>query len=1157
MFNLQGSRPESSSVPYLKSVIVKVASTVAILVGSLALLGCSFGVEVLETAFSVSGVRMKENVALCFILSGVSLWVLFNSYNQHKNSSKFKFFSPLSPPSPPPPFFSPLIGKFCAFLVISIAFLTLVDYLLDWGFGISKLPLFEKWLNGFLMFNPKRMGLNCALSFILISLALIFIGEHKHKKNCWYAQGLTIGAALVSFLGLIGYVYKVKSFSSILPHTSSMALHTSVTFLLLCVGILWTHPDEGVMKIFTSDTYSGWFSRRLLLAAIGVPFILGWIIVLGIQKGLYDGVFAIGLFAIAVIVLFVIIIWRSAEKIERLCKQRDSVKTELLLNEEKLRAFVDTNFMGIACFDISGAISQANEEFLRLIGYRREDLLAGKINWLEITPSEYKYIEEKAINEAKLKGICTPYEKEFICKNGNRIPILIGYTLVGEEREQAICFILDLSQRKITEEALRESEEKFRFALDNIPGVFSIYDGQRRFQFLNATGLKLLQKSKEEIIGYKDEEVIPPTTYKSYLETLVAAQQTCTPQTTEAAIDVPNYGRLIGQFKCVPLLKESGEIHQILGFAEDITVRKKAEETLQNQQKWLEYVLNLMPTPLLFIEPETAQVIFANKAADELAGGSFPKGKLTENHHQIYYCTDAFGNRIKDEQMPSFRAARGETLNGLEMDWHTPSGVRSLLIFADTLPPMHGHPANCVLIFQDITKLKNVEKALSLGYKRINLLFESANSLLSKQQPLELLNTLFNKLSEQISLDYYFNFLAVENNELIKLASWSGISEEEARKIEYLKFGEGISGTIAAERRSVAVENVQESKNPKAKILRSLGATAYFGAPLIAQGQLLGTLSFASRSQLKFTENEKGMMQAICDQLAVAMHNSCLLESLQKQTFELQEASRLKDEFLGILSHELRTPLNSILGWAQLLRGRKLDESITIKAMDSIERNAKAQTQLIDDLLDLSRMIRGQLKLNVTKCDLVPIIDTSLETLSLAVQAKDIDLRFYINQPVLENDGKQENTEFLVAGDIKRLQQMTWNLLSNAIKFTPPGGRVEVLLTSVSEYSSTTHASQQAAIIQVKDTGVGIISNFIPYVFDSFRQADSSNTRAHEGLGLGLSIVQHLVELHGGNVKVESLGHGEGATFTVKLPLLRESKQYTTVDSVNSRSLQN
>jgi PAS domain S-box-containing protein len=859
--------------------------------------------------------------------------------------------------------------------------------LLDWGFGISEPPLLDNWLSGFLVFDSKRMGFNCALNFVLISLALIFIGEHKRKRSYWYAQTLAFSAALVSFLGVIGYFYKVKNFSSFLPHTASMALHTSVTFLLLCVGILCTHSDKGVMKIFTSDTYSGWFSRRLLLAAIGIPFILGWIIVSGIQKGLYDGTFAIALFAVAVIVLFVIIIWRSAEKIERLCKQRDSVKTELLLNEEKLRAFVNTNFMGIACFDIDGEISQANEEFLQIIGYCRQDLLAGKINWVEITPIEYRDIEEKAINEARLKGICTPYEKEVVCKNGNRISILIGYTLVGEEREQAVCFILDLSQRKLTEEALRESEEKFRFALDNIPGVFAIYDGQRRFQFLNATGLKLLQRSKEEVIGYRDEEIVSPATYKSYLETLVAAQQTCTLQTTEAAIDLPNYGRLIGQFKYVPLLKDNGDIHQILGFAEDITVRKKAEETLQNQQKWLEYVLNLMPTPLLFIEPETAQVTFANKAADELAGGSFPKGQPSKNHHQIYYCTDAFGKRIIDEQMPGVRVARGETLNGLEMDWHTPSGVRSLLIFADTLPAMHGHPATCVLIFQDITKLKDVEKALSL------------------------------------------------------------------------------------------------------------------------------------------------------------------------QTVELQEASRLKDEFLGILSHELRTPLNSILGWAQLLRGRKLDESITIKAMDSIERNAKAQTQLIDDLLDLSRMIRGQLKLNATKCDLVPIIDASLETLSLAVKAKGIDLRFYINQPGLENDGKQENTEFLVAGDVKRLQQMTWNLLSNAIKFTPSGGRVEILLSSVSEYSCTGDC-QHAAVIQVKDTGVGIISNFMPYVFDSFRQADSSNTRAHEGLGLGLSIVQHLVELHGGTVKVESLGHGEGATFTVKLPLLKGSRQYTAVDTVNFQSLQ-
>jgi PAS domain S-box-containing protein len=269
---------------------------------------------------------------------------------------------------------------------------------------------------------------------------------------------------------------------------------------------------------------------------------------------------------------------------------------------------------------------------------------------------------------------------------------------------------------------------------------------------------------------------------------------------------------------------------------------------------------------------------------------------------------------------------------------------------------------------------------------------------------------------------------------------------------------------------------------------------------------------------------------------------------LRKQTEKLEQANRIKDDFLAMLSHELRSPLNAILGWAKLLRTRQFDQDTVTKAIETIERNAKLQTQLIEDLLDISRIIRGKLTLQPQPTSLVTAIAGSIDTLRLAAEAKSIDLQFLIDGEKKLGTGdlglsKLPNTKFIVNGDASRLQQIVWNLLSNAIKFTPAGGKVEIELSTVSVNQTKQLPITNYAQITIKDTGKGIAGDFLPYVFESFRQADASITRQYGGLGLGLAIVRHLVELHGGTVSVESPGEGQGATFTVQLPLLASKEE--------------
>jgi len=246
-----------------------------------------------------------------------------------------------------------------------------------------------------------------------------------------------------------------------------------------------------------------------------------------------------------------------------------------------------------------------------------------------------------------------------------------------------------------------------------------------------------------------------------------------------------------------------------------------------------------------------------------------------------------------------------------------------------------------------------------------------------------------------------------------------------------------------------------------------------------------------------------------------------LLQAEQAARAKAEAANRVKDEFLATLSHELRTPLNAMLGWVQLLRTRKLSPATTARALETIERNARSQAQLVEDLLDISRVIRGKFYLNLRPCALVPVLEAVVETVLPAAQSKGIALELVFRSSI-----------GAVMGDPDRLQQVVWNLLANAIKFTPRGGRVEVRLQE----------GEAWAQIQVSDTGEGISAEFLPYVFERFLQADSTSTRSYGGLGLGLAIVRYLVELHGGTVQAASPGEGQGATFTVYLPLMVSAK---------------
>jgi len=301
------------------------------------------------------------------------------------------------------------------------------------------------------------------------------------------------------------------------------------------------------------------------------------------------------------------------------------------------------------------------------------------------------------------------------------------------------------------------------------------------------------------------------------------------------------------------------------------------------------------------------------------------------------------------------------------------------------------------------------------------------------------------------------------------------------------------------------------------RISRELHLRSALVVPLRVRSRTLGAITLVyADSERRYTEEELDFALDFASRAAIAIENSQLYASEQREREKADVANRAKDEFLASISHELRTPLNAILGWAHMLAESNLSPEKQRRAIQVVERNATSMAQLIEDLLDVSRIVSGKMRLNISAIDLTLILDSALDSVRPAADAKEIGIHRQV-EPVLG----------MVMADSTRLQQVVWNLASNAVKFTPQGGRIDIVVRRF-----------EAGIeLAVTDTGRGIDPRFLPHVFEAFRQADGTIARAHGGLGLGLAITRHLVELHGGRIEARSEGEGCGATFVVRLPL--------------------
>ncbi|HKY30352.1 MAG TPA: ATP-binding protein [Pyrinomonadaceae bacterium] len=537
-----------------------------------------------------------------------------------------------------------------------------------------------------------------------------------------------------------------------------------------------------------------------------------------------------------------------------------------------------------------------------------------------------------------------------------------------------------------------------------------------------------------------------------------------------------------------------------------------AEEELEFRPDLYRQIFIHSTEPIAIINPQ-GQYVEQNAAHFQLLG--YSDDELMGQTPAIHLGEEVF------EGIAAELTERGEYRG--EVASRTKTGeIRQVELLAFAVRNGRGEPTCYVGIKHDITDRKRTESRYALQYAVTSILAESADFV-------ECARSVLQTFCARLEWDFGAFWKVDRGAQVLRCVEVCRSPSSQLERFERVTLkgtfekGVGLPGRVWESGKPAWIDNVGADRNfPRATIAAHEGLHSAFAFPILAVGEVLGVIEFFSREMLEPDDELLRMVAGIGWQIGqftirqrAEEDRTELLDRETTARSEAEKANRLKDEFLATLSHELRTPLNAVIGWARMLKSGRLDQESSTHALDVIERNAWAQKQIIEDILDVSRVITGKLQLNLGPVDLVAVVDAALDAVRPALEAKNIHIETIIDAGLR-----------IVPGDSDRLQQVVWNLLSNAAKFTPEGGKVEV------------RVSQDVAHVQVQvcDTGPGIDPIFLPHVFERFRQADGSITRMHGGLGLGLAIVRHLVELHGGVITAENRPDG-GAVFTLRLRL--------------------
>jgi len=559
---------------------------------------------------------------------------------------------------------------------------------------------------------------------------------------------------------------------------------------------------------------------------------------------------------------------------------------------------------------------------------------------------------------------------------------------------------------------------------------------------------------------------------------------------------------------------EAGQPLCYVGIKHDITERKRVEEASRRSEAELTDFFDNAAIGLHWVGPDGI-VQRVNQAELDLLG-------YTLEEYVGHHIGEFHADRPVIEDILT-RLTAGEVLRDYDARMLCKDGNIKHVRINSSVYNDDGKFVHTRCFTRDITERKRTESRLALQYAVTQILSEAQDF---RESVKNILETACQKLDWEVGV---FWKLDREKSVLRAVETCPDPSPETPEfdrltKTLELEKGVELPGRIWEDGKPVWINNFAEDPDlPRSAVAAREGLHGAFGFPILVGGDILGVIEFFSPDVREPDDELLQMVVGIGGQIGQFSERkraeeklAALLESERAARSDAEQANRLKDEFLATLSHELRTPLNAVIGWSRMLGSGRLDTESSKHALEVVERNAWAQKQIIEDILDVSRVITGKLQLNLSPVDLVTVVDAALDAVRPAMEAKEIKIETLIDSSLR-----------MISGDADRLQQVVWNILSNAAKFTPVGGKIEISVNQVTGQVQ----------IQVKDSGPGIDPVFLPHVFERFRQADGSTTRMHGGLGLGLAIVRHLVELHGGTIAVENREDRDGAIFTVRLPL--------------------